>query len=224
MFAFSFLAVAIAASPVFAAPAPVAECSLPSQPIVAPAGQTQVVLPTSIPDFSALGVGVQNYSCTDAGNYTSTGAFAEFFDISWLDFDNIEGDALGVWEELPSFVSVSRLITALRFLGDIDVLGQHYFISNPSGGLAAKFDFTSAGKTQGNPDAFVVAAKVGDLPAPTGPQDVDWLALNATSGELGSQVFRVNTRGGQPPSSCKPGSSPISVKYAARYLFFGSSL
>jgi Protein of unknown function (DUF3455) len=84
------------------------------------------------------------------------------------------------------------------------ILGQHYFITNPiSGtGLSPKWDFTS-NALAGNSSAFVVGAKTGDLPAPTGPSDVDWLMLKAVQGDLASQIYRTDTRGGQPPASVR---------------------
>ena len=70
-------------------------------------------------------------------------------------------------------------------------------------GINAKWDFTSA-SFAGNPNAFVVGAKTGDVPAPEDPAvNVDWLSLNKldNEGELADEIFRVVTRGGQPPSS-----------------------
>lgn len=69
--------------------------------------------------------------------------------------------------------------------------------------MSPKWDFTS-GALAGHPSAFVVAAKAGDIPAPTGPPDVDWLSLTNVSGSLATQVFRVNTVGGLPPASVRP--------------------
>lgn len=85
------------------------------------------------------------------------------------------------------------------------VLGQHYFITNPltGSGLSPKWDFTSAIE-KGHPNAFIVGAKAGDIAAPTNPgTNVDWLMLNGVQGDLASQVFRVETRGGQPPASVR---------------------
>lgn len=81
------------------------------------------------------------------------------------------------------------------------LLGEHYFVTSPSGtGLSPVWDFRGA-SAKGNPNAFVLAAKVGDLPAPTGSQDVDWLQLKNVTGGLATSVYRTDTRGGQPPAS-----------------------
>lgn len=91
------------------------------------------------------------------------------------------------------------------------MLGQHYFIPNPSGGtgLSPKWDFTSASE-KGNPEAFVVGARQGDLPDPNGDPavNIDWLQLSAVSGqgELATTIFRIQTRGGQPPTTVSSNS------------------
>ena len=67
-------------------------------------------------------------------------------------------------------------------------MGNHYFINSPSGsGLSPVWDYR-AGAAKGNPEAFVLAAKVADVPSPTSPQDVDWLQLKSVSGSLATQV------------------------------------
>jgi hypothetical protein len=92
------------------------------------------------------------------------------------------------------------------------ILGQHYFVTNPitGVGISPKWDFTSSGQTAGNPNAFVIAAKVASIPAPTGPNDVAWLSLDSVQGELATQVFRTDTRGGQPPASVSTSQYPSS--------------
>ena len=100
------------------------------------------------------------------------------------------------------------------------ILGQHYFITNPitHSGISPKWDFSAKGdRFHGNPNAYIVASKVEDLPAPTGPGDVDWLQLKEVTGKLADEVYRVDTRGGQPPAACVKGKDTISVKYAAIY-------
>lgn len=103
-------------------------------------------------------------------------------------------------------------------------------------GINPKWDFTSQGADAGKSDAFVVAAKVNDAAAPTGSQDIDWVQLGSLTGNLAKQVYRVETRLGQPPASvsiqviayrqsmllikcpqCTVGSKDIQVKYTAFY-------
>jgi hypothetical protein len=56
----------------------------------------------------------------------------------------------------------------------------------------------------------VIAAKAGGMPAPTGAKDVDWLLLNSVQGKLATQVYRVDTRSGQPPASVCCFVAPLS--------------
>lgn len=140
--------------------------------------------------------------------YRSAGAVVEVFDISCLYgsslFNTIQNNAFDIWNNVSSNITTQDVIQTLG--NDPLVLGQHYFIANgtdPMTGNAAispVWNFTSdAGK--GNAEAFVIAAEVGDIPAPTGADDVDWLQLKNVEGELASSVYRVDTKSGQPPTS-----------------------
>jgi len=203
-----------------------ASCSLSKAVMSLPANQTTIVAPGTAPSFVAIGVGVQNYSCSSTSTWTSIGAVAELYDISCLvntpELATIQNRAYDLWSAIPSKES-AEIPTCLKDL-DFLKLGLHYFITNPvtGSGLSPEWDFTSTGSNAGNKNAFVVAAKVGDLPAPTGSADVDWLSLKNVEGDLATQIFRVATVKGQPPASCTPGSAPISVKYTAQYWLFGA--
>ncbi|KAF4564706.1 hypothetical protein EYR40_010878 [Pleurotus pulmonarius] len=228
MIASRLLSFAITASVVFAAPSlKTSGCDISGAEISLPSG---LAPPTSLPSYISVAIGVQNYSCADTGTYTSIGAVAELFDISCLlgtpAFDHIEDLAFTIWKALPNKVTADKVIELLHLAKTPTILGQHYFITNPitGSGLSPKWDFTSQGATKGNPNAFVVGARSGGVPAPTGPQDVDWLFLTGVQGQLADQIYRVDTRGGQPPATCTPGSAPISVKYASKYWLFGGSI
>ncbi|KAJ7067689.1 hypothetical protein B0H15DRAFT_152994 [Mycena belliarum] len=190
-----------------------------------PAGQTALVSPTSAALFVMLGVGIQNYTCTSAtSTYASIGAVASLFDISCLDkkpqFSSIQSTAFKIWDS-PASLKASASSIGAR-VGAPKLLGFHYFVTAPSGtGISPKWDFTSTGKFAGDASAYVLGAKVGDIPAPTSPAtNVDWLALNNAQGSLASKIFRIDTVGGQPPTSCIPGSAPIEVKYTAKYYLY----
>ncbi|KZV72695.1 hypothetical protein PENSPDRAFT_628290 [Peniophora sp. CONT] len=202
-------------------------CDIPSSVLqdLLPANQTALVAPSSAPNFLALGVGVQNYTCSSTGTFThlrhnNIGAVAELFDISCLvgkpDFDSLQTKAFEEWSASPQ--TAQELIDAIGKRPII--LGQHFFIANPAGSGAnvPKFDFTS-GRLAGDAQAFVVASKVGDILAPTGADDVDWLELNQTSGALASQVFRVATVAGTDGAACTAGET-ASAKYVAKYFFY----
>lgn len=53
----------------FAAPSR-KECFVPVTALDLPSNQTQLVRPNTAPNYVVLGVGNQNYSCTDSGTYT----------------------------------------------------------------------------------------------------------------------------------------------------------
>ncbi|KAI0346690.1 hypothetical protein BDW22DRAFT_1426116 [Trametopsis cervina] len=226
-----FITLTVFATAAFAAPAKSSQCNTSNVklilPPVAPGAPSLATPLASGPKFIALAVGTQNYTCGAAGTYTSAGAFAELFDLSCVSpkaFDTLTEDAFAVWKVVPSFVTPQKIISTLAGIGSPEVLGQHYFVTNTSGGaLTPKWDFTSASEA-GNPNAYVLGARTGTIPSPTNPTvDVDWLSLKNAGGELADQVFRVQTQGGQPPSSCTPGSPEIDVKYTSQYWFYGGS-
>ncbi|KAE9404673.1 hypothetical protein BT96DRAFT_813367 [Gymnopus androsaceus JB14] len=200
-----------------------------------------------------LGIGTQNYSCSSAGTYTSIGALAELFDISCeygtAAFRTLPAESYRIWSAAPVYNTVSDIIDILHAIGGTSsstvpaILGEHYFVPNPSGsGLSPKWDFTSEAFA-GNDMAFVIAKGAGDIPSPLGSENVDWLYLTNVEGELAHEVYRIDTFGGQPPKTvsgreqsfsvdanlwarmlmelhstqCTPGSSPIVVKYTALY-------
>ncbi|KAJ8515026.1 hypothetical protein ONZ45_g7492 [Pleurotus djamor] len=231
MLSFSVFALALASvSVVYAAPSlKISGCDISNARINFPEGQTGLAAPAASPSFIGVAIGVQNYTCSDSGTFTSTGAVAELFDISCLvgtsEFNRVQDNFFNVWKLLPKGVTADKVIGLLHLAKTPVILGQHFFITNPltGVGLSPKWDFTSQGATKGNPNAFVVGARSGGIPAPTGAKDVDWLSLNGVQGGLASQVFRVDTRGGQPPASCAPGST-TSVKYASKYWLMGGSV
>ncbi|KAJ7124346.1 hypothetical protein C8R44DRAFT_734847 [Mycena epipterygia] len=189
-----------------------------------PKNQTALVSPTTAPLFVMLGVGIQNYTCSSTtSTYVSIGAVASLFDVSCLDqkpeFSTIQTTAFNIWNRSPpaaTATSIGSRVDAPK------LLGFHYFVTSPSGtGISPIWDFRSTGKFAGNSTAYVIGAKVGDIAAPTTPAtNIDWLALNNAQGALASKIFRVDTINGQPPTSCVPGSTPIEVKYTAKYYLY----
>ncbi|KAJ7747439.1 hypothetical protein DFH07DRAFT_747772 [Mycena maculata] len=226
MFAFQLLcALSSAAFLVSASPALRDDCCDTSKAVMnLPANQTALVSPTSAPLFVMLGVGIQNYTCSSTtSTYASIGAVASLFDIACLDqtpeFANIQIKAFDIWSEAAARTTATSIGARV---GAPNLLGFHYFVTSPSGtGLSPEWDFTSTGKFADNSTAYVIGAKVGDIPAPTDPTvNVDWLALVNVQGALASKIFRIDTVSGQPPTSCVAGSAPISVKYTAKYYLY----
>jgi len=200
-------------------------CNVQSANPNLPSGQTALTVPPGeVVENIALGVGVQNYTCSSTGTFTSVGAVAELLDISCLFgtsiFSDLTTDAFDIFNA-SKLITVDDVINALG--GFSIVLGQHYFVTNPftGSGVSPTFDFRAASK-KGDPNAFVIANKTGDIAAPTGPQDIDWLELTGAIGDLAKHIFRIDTKAGQPPSSCTPGAA-ISVKYTAQYWFYNGT-
>jgi len=232
MFAPLFLAIFASAAIVHAAPSPTTAslCDVSTATLTLPSSTSGTPLATPLasgPKFIGLAVGVQNYTCGSTGTYTSVGALAELFDISCLPsstYNDLVTAAYDIWESASPSTTAQDVIDALSDAGNPEVLGQHYFIANPTtGSLSPKWDFTSASEA-GHPNAYVVGAKTGDIPAPTDPAvNIDWLSLSNAQGDLATQIFRVQTRGGQPPTSCTSGSPEIFVRYTSQYWFYGGS-
>jgi len=181
---------------------------------------------SSPPRSVVLGVGVQNYTCDSSGKYSSDGAIAGLIDITCLygtaDFAEIQDDIFKIWEGYNG-PNPFEVIFDFSVDFNITIIAVHYFI-NDDGAFLPKFDFSLAGPTAGNTDAFVVGSIDIAVTAPDGAHDVNWFEIRAVSGKFADEVYCVETRGGQPPDSCTPGSDPISINYVAQYWFEGGSL
>ncbi|KAJ7578320.1 hypothetical protein C8J56DRAFT_898471 [Mycena floridula] len=194
-----------------------------------PAGSS-LAAPAAPVEFVGLGVGIQNYTCT-AGAYVSTGAVAELVDISCMvskaaAFAAIPDIAMAAWSKAPASLTAQKLISMLSgSIGPVKSLGQHYFITNPvtGTGISPVWDFKAS---QANAQAFVVAAKTGAADSPQGTQNVPWLSLASVAGQgsLATQIYRTDTRLGQPPATCTVGTPDISVKYVSKYYLLGGTI
>lgn len=93
----------------------------------------------------------------------------------------------------PTAPSAIKSAIAKSFLGD------HFFVS-VNGTLFPVFDFQA---TKGG-GQFVRASRSGSIPSPNNPAvNVAWLQLAAVDGALAKTVYRLNTAGGQPPTSVR---------------------
>ena len=140
-------------------------------------------------------------------NISNVGAVAKLFDISCLSgssaFNTIQNDAFKIWNNSASSVTPQQVTKKLGH--DLLVLGEHYYVPNPnittgSPAISPKWDFTSNAE-KGNAEAYVIGAKIASLPAPSSKNDIDWVQLKKVEGGLADAVYRVDTKGGQPPAS-----------------------
>ncbi|CAE6439288.1 unnamed protein product [Rhizoctonia solani] len=237
MFFSGLLALLVASTATFATPVSspaditsglkVTGCSLSNAKLSVPPNQTALTVPTGSPVYIALGVGVQNYTCGASGTFTSVGAVAKLFDISCLVntplFPGIQDLVFAVAGNAKGQALISKIETILKPCPV--TLGDHYFIPNPAvngTGLTPVFDFR-AGVKKGDPTGFVAVKKLGGTPSPAGSSNVDWLMLEniggAIGGSLANIVMRVDTKSGQPPTSCAPNAT-ISVPYTTKYWMY----
>lgn len=137
--------------------------------------------------------------------FRSAGAVATLFDISCIcgtsQYSTIARTAYDIWNAVPSSKISNVVGTFVK--KNFPVFADHYFTTSPSGtGISPVFDARATSR-KGDPNAFVLVAKAGGLPAPTGSQDVDWLQLSNVQGSLAKTVLRIDTQRGQPPSSVR---------------------
>lgn len=183
------------------------------------------------PSFVYGAIGVQNYTCDGAtSKYKAAGAVAELFDLSCvlLDpiFHKIPDVAYHEWYNADEHLTIQQVSEFIMKKVPEASAGQHYFIKNEAGeGLSPVWDARISGvKTKGKSEAIIVAKLDTRAPAPTGSQDVDWLALDGVKGHLATRIFRTDTRGGQPPATCSHPDENISVRYYSNYYLYGASL
>lgn len=125
----------------------------------------------------------------------AAGAVADLYDISCLGgtskFGTVQDEAYGLLKDGKASCISSKL--------HLDPSGKHFFTPTASG-TAPVWDMRAVGPkgVQGKTGAYVLAAKVANLPAPSGTGDVDWLQLKNVEGLLAKDIYRTETRGGQP--------------------------
>ncbi|THH00867.1 hypothetical protein EW026_g1749 [Hermanssonia centrifuga] len=147
-------------------------------------------------------------------------------------FNTIQAPLFAAWDAFDG-LSIQDFIAFFHGVNPPEILAQHYFVTNPTTGqgVSPKWDFVSSGNAKfvGNDKAFIVAKGKASIPAPNTTTDINWLDVVNIGGDAGGliadEVFRTDTVGGQPPSSCTFGQTQdISVKYASKYWFFGGQL
>lgn len=101
--------------------------------------------------------------------------------------------------------------------------GHHYFLD----ATTAFFNLDTSEQDYGT----IACKKIDSVPAPadavkgkgyTGDGAVAWLRLNYTNAATGdfTQVYRVNTAGGNPPKTCAGQPAAFEVPYAAEYWLY----
>lgn len=167
----------------------------------------------------------QNYTCADSTANSvpvQIGALASLFDVTCM---------VASYPDLlvPATTAVfsSAVPPAATPLPPVNalLLGHHFF----SNTTTPVFNLdTTADKQFG----IAIAKKTKSMNAPAQTSNstdttasVPWLSLQTVEGTVGNYtyVYRVNTNGGSPPTTCEGQSSSFEVQYSASYFFYVSS-
>lgn len=185
--------------------------------------------PLPTPDSSltlthvAVGRGTQNYTC-DLSNSTAipvaVGAVASLYNVSCIaaSTPSLLAHIPSIALDLPVPSSTDPSSPAYQ-----DLSGHHYFLNATTPYFNLDTDTHSYGT-----GAF---KKVNSTNAPSdavkgvngsGDGAVAWLKLVAKdpNGQVLQEVYRVNTAGGNPPTSCSGMTAAFVVQYAAEYWVY----
>ncbi|KAH7325837.1 hypothetical protein B0I35DRAFT_474570 [Stachybotrys elegans] len=211
-------------------------------------GGKELAAPSTELKAIILGFGIQNYTCSGAGEAPrAIGALAMLYDITKL-YPNQGPDSLS----MEDFTALTT--TALWNLDvplNLEPTSDNRIAASRGASLTDPFPaaaplelegmkpipfaghhiFNSLGQPQfmlPDHDINFVATKLDDAPAPAtadrGPEDtgaVAWLHLGALPGSTGAQyVYRVLTAGGV-SHGCAAGPGADSTTYATTYWFYG---
>lgn len=174
--------------------------------------------------YITVGHGVQNYTCSSPSADVvpkAIGALATLYDVTSLALLNPDLasslPALAASHPLTSSFIVPNTPLSLPDVGTFPVLGGHFFNADAT----PVFDLFTTGTRIFSKVAQKIKAPKQANRGLEQTGAVDWLALVAKEGSVGlSEVFRVETAGGNPPVNCAGAGAVVSVPYAAAYHFY----
>lgn len=182
-------------------------------------------LPTPDPSLQlfqvAIGVGTQNYSCAtndSSSTPSAVGALATLYNAT-----EVAATCPETLSKLPGLAMAFNNEGDVSRLFHADVTGHHYFLNTTT-----PFFSVNISPHQHGTGAFSKVA-VSDAPSNSikGPQDkgygaVQWLYLQALPGMAQpiKAVYRLNTAGGDPPTTCEGQPPAIEMPYAAEYWLY----
>ncbi|KAK0124442.1 hypothetical protein ONS95_009398 [Cadophora gregata] len=167
----------------------------------------------------AIGRGTQNYTC-DTKNSTAipvaNGAIATLYNASCVAASY--PDLLAALPDVALQFNLTDANQRSLSPSNLVISGHHYF----SNGTTPVFTLNVAGKDLGT----APCQKNAGVPAPAlttkgqggeGFGTVAWLKLTTRDGATGGlqEVYRINTAGGNPPTSCTGMPASFEVQYAA---------
>lgn len=134
-------------------------------------------------------------------------------------YSTLPNDTFNDWAASPSFDPFDQAFAQqMKDRHNITQVGVYFFVIQ-NGSPAPMWDMRFGGPFGGDQNAFVIAKKDTSIPSPDGPQNVDWVALEKTSGGLANNIFRVETVNGQPPSSVSSSLNSY-LSYLINVIFF----
>ena len=160
--------------------------------------------------------------------FSAAGAVAQLYDISCLYhssptlFRTIQEPLYEAWVNLTSEITVQHLKAVIPALLSPEVIqSDHYFIPNAAGtGLSPVWDFRTNQRFQGQENAIFVGKGVGSVVPPVGPpNNINWLRVGKVAGDIADEVYRIDTIGGQPPTSVSPFLAPCIGERGSLTLF-----
>lgn len=162
----------------------------------------------------AIGRGTQNYTCTnDTASPVAAGAVATLFNVTCL-----AGPYPQLLALLPDIALKFSTPDPASAMSPANLfLSGHHFFPDPT---TPFFNLNTNAHQWGT----VGCKKANATDAPQKSTDVPWLKLSskARDGCTISEVYRLNTKGGQAPATCKGKESAFTVEYAAEYWFWSN--
>jgi len=186
-----------------------ATAQMPAAPVALPPPSAGLYL-----NHIAIGRGTQNYTCSnDTAVPLAVGALATLFNVTCLagPYPQLLNLMPDIALKFPVPDPSNVMSPANLFLS-----GHHYFtnLTTPF------FDLNTNQHSWGT----VACKKLSTADAPNKATDVAWLKLSSQSrdGCTISEVYRLNTKGGQPPATCKGMPQAFTVQYAAEYWMWSN--
>jgi Protein of unknown function (DUF3455) len=151
------------------------------------------------------------------------GAVANLYDASCIAANY--SDLLDLLTEIViDFSLPSTSVQTPLAPANIDLLGHHYFTNSTT----PTFNLDTTPEKQ---YGIVMAKKADSMSAPSGSivgqnnqgyGATTWLYLTSVAGTVGdyTEVYRVNTAGGNAPSNCSGQAANVEIQYSAQYYFY----
>lgn len=172
-----------------------------------------------------VGRGVQNYTCALASEDVKpvlVGAVANLYNTSC-----IAANYPRILEMIPNLAlqySLPASPQAPFEPSNLPLVGHHYFLGNGT----PTFDFSVDSTTNIGIAKFKKGfSSTAPSSAPRGENEVGdgsvpWLFLPSIASTSGNVVgvYRLNTAGGSPPTTCQSSPAAFSVQYATEYWFY----